>query len=63
VNRVNQGPDNYASIIGSGSMYSDTSFPANSDMLTWSDYPGGGSYGLAGYASSTSYYRAKDKLG
>lgn len=33
------------------------------DMLTWSEYPGGGSYPLSGYAKTMTYSRAKDKFG
>ena len=45
INRINAGPADYASLIASDTLYTDTSFPATSEMLRWSDYPG--SYSLA----------------
>lgn len=33
------------------------------DMLSWTDFPGGGSYPLGGYIKSMTYSRASDKFG
>lgn len=55
INRINAGPADYASIVASGTLYTDDSFPANSEMLRWTDYPG--AYSLASYTKSAAYLR------
>ena len=60
INRINAGPANFNSIIGSGNKYTDSSFAPNSEMIRWEDRPG--AYSLANYAKSCTYSRAKDKL-
>jgi hypothetical protein len=55
INRVNAGPADYVSIIGNGTLYTDSSFPATSEMLAWSDYPG--SYSLDEYVNTAAYLR------
>jgi hypothetical protein len=45
INRINAGPADYVSLIASNTLYTDTTFPATSEMLRWSDYPG--SYSLS----------------
>jgi hypothetical protein len=60
INRIKAGPANFNTIIGSGNKYTDATFPASSEMIRWTDYPG--SDNLATYANSCTYSRAKDKL-
>ena len=60
INRVKAGPADYASIIKAGAAYTDASFPATSEMVTWSDYPGADS--LSYYAGSSSYQRLSAKF-
>jgi hypothetical protein len=55
INRINAGPADYASYIANGTLYTDTTFPANSEMLRWSDYPG--SYSLSQYSSTAGFAR------
>ena len=53
ITRLKAGPADYKSIIAAGTAYTDTSFPATSEMNTWSDYSGADS--LSYYTGSSSY--------
>jgi hypothetical protein len=55
INRIKSDVANYTSIIASGTQYTDTLFPATSEMIRWNDYPG--SYNLATYASGSQFAR------
>ena len=60
INRIKAGAADYKSIIGSGNKYTDNSFPANSEMISWSDFPRSDSGGLSSYVTSCTYKRISD---
>ena len=55
INRIKAGPADYQSIISQGAPYTDTSYPANFEMIHWNDYPG--DVDMSSYASYSSYLR------
>jgi hypothetical protein len=55
ITRINAGPADYSSVIKAGTAYTDDSFPATSEMIRWSDYPG--AYSMTNYASASKYQR------
>jgi hypothetical protein len=60
ISRINAGPADYKSIISAGTAYTDASFPATSEMIRWTDYPG--SDNMATYASYSTYQRISAKF-
>ena len=62
INRIKAGPADYKTILGSGVKYTDTSFPANSEMIRWADKPRPSGYSLASLATTCTYGRIGEKF-
>lgn len=60
INRVNSESANYTAIVNAGAVWTDPSFPATSEMIRWSDYPG--SDNMASYASYSTFQRLSQKF-
>ena len=61
INRINNEKNtDYKKIIDVGNAFTDVDFPANSEMIRWSDYPGRTS--MSSYATASKYLRIPTKV-